>query len=156
MFKYPKVKNKELVGTYAAAVKSGGGYVWDEVLEYRVWCNPEKGAPDIEEGNDYYYAFDSYDTALKFYEENVGSETPLALVLQKEYINEPAPGKYEHIKKERITEWRVEFLTRPKRNENTIADFLSPNAPANRLDKLRGLVWNSPSNNAITTKRPDL
>lgn len=27
-----------LVGTYPAAAKAGGGYVWDDVLEYRVWC----------------------------------------------------------------------------------------------------------------------
>lgn len=36
MSKYPEVKNKDLVGTYPASAKSGGGYVWDEVLEYRV------------------------------------------------------------------------------------------------------------------------
>jgi hypothetical protein len=32
MSEYPKVKDQELVGTYPALVKSGGGYVWDEVL----------------------------------------------------------------------------------------------------------------------------
>jgi hypothetical protein len=31
------------VGTYSADTKSGGGYFYDDVLEYRVWCNPEKG-----------------------------------------------------------------------------------------------------------------
>src|SRR5262245_43334385 len=29
-------------------------YVWDEVLEYRVWCHPERGAPVDCDGNDYY------------------------------------------------------------------------------------------------------
>src|SRR5579863_6430604 len=39
-----------------------------------------------------------------------------------------------------ITEWPVEFLRRPRRTPNTIPDFLSPNAHANRLDTLRGLT----------------
>jgi hypothetical protein len=42
------------------------------------------------------------------------------------------------MKKRRITEWPVEFLSRPRRTRNTIPDFLSPNAPDNRLDILRG------------------
>ncbi|UOE49997.1 hypothetical protein MTO98_02790 [Mucilaginibacter sp. SMC90] len=140
MSAYPKVKSTEMVGTYPALVKSGGGYVWDEVLEYRVWCHPGAGAPDIEDGDDYYYVFDNYEDALEFSKENQGCEDPLALILQKEYIAEPQPGKYMHIKEQRIAEWPVEFLSRPKRNENTIPDFLSPNAPANRLDILRGLT----------------
>jgi len=127
-----------MVGTYPALAKSGGGYVWDEVLEYRVWCHPENGAPDIEDGDDYYYVFDDYEAALEFSLENAGAEAPLALVQQDEYINEPEPGKYVHIKEQRITEWPVEFLNRPKRSENTIPDFLSPNAPPNRLEILRG------------------
>ena len=35
---YPKVKNPDLVGEYPGLVHAGGGYVWDDVLEYRVWC----------------------------------------------------------------------------------------------------------------------
>ena len=140
MSEYPKVKAQELVGTYPGLVKSGGGYVWDEVLEYRVWCYPHDGAPDIEDGDDYYYVFDNYEDALEFSNENTGSEKPLALILQEEYIEEPEPHKYTHVKEQRITEWPVEFLSRPKRTENTIADFLSPNAPNNRLDILRGLA----------------
>jgi len=107
---HPKVKDINEIGNYPALVKAGGGYVWDEVLEYRVWCHPEKGA-----------------------------EEPIALILQKEYINESEPEKYTHIKEERLTEWPVEFLTRPRRNENTISNFLSPNAPVNRLEILRGI-----------------
>jgi len=140
MSKYPEVKNKDLVGTYSAAGYSGGGYVWDEVLEYRVWCHPPAGAPDIMEGDDYYYVFDSYEEALDFSQENPGTEVPLALIEQEEYIDEPEPGKYVHIKEKRITEWPVEFLSRPKRKANTIPDFFSPDAPANRLEILRGLA----------------
>ena len=138
MSKYPKVKDPSLVGKYPAAVKAGGGYVWDEVLEYRVWCHPHDGAPDIEEGDDYYYAFGTYEEAFEFSENTPGSEEPLALILQAEHINEPEPGKYVHVKEERLTEWPVEFLSRPKRTDNTIPDFLSPNAPNNRLEILRG------------------
>jgi len=53
---------------------------------------------------------------------------------------EPKPGKYAHVKQRRVTEWPVEFLARPRRTQRTIPDFLSPTAPAKRLDILRGLV----------------
>ena len=140
MFKYPEVKDIELVGTYPGLVKSGGGYVWDDVLEYRVWCHPKNGAPDSDGGDDYYYVFDSYEDALEFSESTPGSDEPLALVLQEEYINEVAQGQYVHIKAQRITEWPCEFLARPRRTANTIPDFFAPNAPENRLAILRGLV----------------
>lgn len=140
MKRYPAVLDENMVGNYPALTKSGGGYVWDEVLEYRVWCHPENGAEDLENGDDYYYAFTNYNDALEFSLSNIGTEEPIALILQREYIEEPEEGKYIHIKKERTTEWSVEFLKRPRRTENTIPDFLSPNAPANKLDILRGLI----------------
>ena len=136
---YPKVKKPALVGKYPGVVKSGGGFVWDDVLEYRVWCHPHDGAPGLENGADYYYAFETYEEALAYSQSNQGSEEPLVLILQEEYINEPEPGKYEHVKEQRLTEWPVEFLKRPRRTDKTIIDFLSPNAPINRLDILRGL-----------------
>lgn len=137
---YPKVKDPDLIGEYPAFVKSGGGYVWDEVLEYRVWCHPHDGdVVDIEEGNDYYYPFGTFEEALEFSQNNQGAEEPLALILQEEYIDEPEPGDYVHVKEQRITEWPIEFLSRPKRTATTISDFLSPDAPSNRLEILRGL-----------------
>ena len=136
----PDAIDQNLVGSYPAVVKAGGGYVWDEVLEYRVWCHPENGAPDEHDGHDYYYAFATYPEAQAFSESTEGAEEPLALVLQKEYIDEPEPGQYIHVKEERITEWPVEFLHRPRRNEKTIPDFMSPDAPINRLGILRGLA----------------
>src|ERR1700722_11948847 len=105
MTTYPAVKDAALVGTYPGHTKSGGGFVWDAVLEYRVWCHPEDGAPDTDNGNDYYYAFASYPQALRFSQKSPGAEEPLALVLQKEHINEPASGQYVHVKEPRITEW---------------------------------------------------
>jgi hypothetical protein len=137
---YPDVLDPNRVGTYPADVKSGGGYVWDAVLEYRVWCHPENGAPDEEDGSDYFYSFATYAEALIFSQKTKGAEEPLALVLQREYISEPEPGHYIHMKEERITEWPVTFLSRPRRTESTIPDFLSPDAPSNRLDVLRGLA----------------
>lgn len=140
MSEYPKVKDTSLVGSYPALVNGGGGYVWDEVLGYRVWCHPPAGAPDVDNGNDYYHVFESYEEAFSFSEKTTGAEPPVALILQEEYIDEPEPGQYIHVKERRITEWPPEFLKRPRRTESTIPDFLSPNAPDNKLDILRGPI----------------
>ena len=137
---YPDVADPSKVGQYPAFVFAGGGYVWDEVLEYRVWCHPERGAPAEDGGNDYFHGFATYDEALAFAKNTPGTEEPLALILQREYIAEQKPGEYQHIRRERLTEWPVVFLTRPRRNDRTIPDFLAPGAPANRLDILRGLA----------------
>lgn len=138
--RFPRAIDPARVGRYPATAAAGGGFVWDAVLEYRVWCHPEGGAPDNAEGNDYYYAFVSFPAALRFSRKYSGTEEPVALILQKEYIDEPVPGKYVHVRKRRVTEWPVEFLSRPRRTRKTIPDFLSPTAPANRLDILRGLA----------------
>ena len=111
-----------------------------DVLEYRVWCHPERGAPDLEEGNDYYFSYVTYIEAATASQNLRGAEEPLALVLQNEYIEETEPGEYRHVRDVRVTEWPVEFLRRPRRTPNTIPDFLSPDAPANRLEILRGLA----------------
>jgi hypothetical protein len=115
--RFPRAINLARVGKYPAVCKSGGGFVWDAVLEYRVWCHPENGAPDRDDGNDYYYAFASYPAALRFSTKFPGAEEPLALILQKQYIVEPSPGQYVHMKKRRITEWPVEFLSRRSARE---------------------------------------
>jgi hypothetical protein len=107
---YPDVVDATLVGTYSPLAKAGGGYVWDEVLEYRVWCHPERGSTDFEEGSDYYYAFATYAEAFEFSQNTQGAETPLALIRQCEYIAELNPGEYRHVKEVRIAEWPVEFL----------------------------------------------
>jgi putative acetyltransferase len=137
---YPPVLAPERVGTYPASAFAGGGYVWDAVLEYRVWCHPERGAPALEGGDDYYHAFASYEEALAYSESNPGTEEPLALVLQREHIDEPEPGVYCHVQEERMTEWPVEFLRRPRRHATTLPKFFAPDAPANRVDIIRGLA----------------
>src|SRR4051812_38959163 len=105
---YPPVADPILVGTYPAVVKAGGGYVWDAVLEYRVWLHPPLGAPDVDDGNDYYHVFASYEEAAEFAAGATGADEPLALVLQEEYIDEPERGRYVHVKERRLTEWPVE------------------------------------------------
>lgn len=135
---YRDAADPSRVGDYPARAFAGGGFVWDEVLEYRVWCHPERGADDEADGSDYYYAFATYDEALAFSRRSPGAEEPLALIRQAEYIDEPEPGVYVHMKQERVTEWPVVFLSRPRRNADTLPRFFAPDAPANRLDILRG------------------
>ena len=142
--KYPSVLDEDRVGTYPARAKAGGGYVWDAVLEYRVWCHPERGAPDEANGSDYFHAFATFEEAQSFSESTEGAEEPLALVLQEEYIDEPEPQQYVHVREERVTEWPVEFLSRPRRTERTIPEFLAPDAPSNRLDIIRGIAPGPP------------
>jgi hypothetical protein len=137
-FEYPAVLDPLKVGSYPALAKSGGGYVWDEVLEYRVWCHPEQRAECSKDGSDYYYAFETYNDAFEFSCGNAGAEHPIALILQCEYIDEQVADEFVHVKEERITEWPVQFLRRPRRTKATIPNFLSPNAPPNRLAILRG------------------
>ena len=93
---YPDAIDPDLVGSYSPLAKAGGGYVWDDVLEYRGWCHPERAASDLEDGSDYYYAFATYDEALAF-SLTEGAEAPLALIRQDEYIDETNPGEYRHV-----------------------------------------------------------
>lgn len=138
---YPSAADPDAVGSYDAVAGAGGGYVWDAVLEYRVWCHPADGT------NDFYYAFATHHEAQAYADRLHGTEgahleieEPLALIVQEEYIEEPHPGEYVHVRARRLTEWPPEFLFRPRRTPHTIPDFLSPDAPANRLDILRGLA----------------
>lgn len=104
------------VGSYPALTKSGGGYFYDEVLEYRVWIHPD--------GDDYYHAFPTYEQALAFSKNQKRAEQPLVLVLQREHVNEPQPGVFEHVTGDRITEWQVQWLDGTKRGTNSIVQFL--------------------------------
>lgn len=135
---FPSSLDLSKVGEYLATEKAGGGFVWNAVLEYRVWCHPARGAPDEAVGSGYYCAFESYEYAEALSRENDGTEVPLALVLQREYIPEHEAGQYAYVREERVTEWPVEFLSRPKRDVHTIPEFLAEDASANRLDILRG------------------
>ena len=117
---YPIAVNLKKVGKYPALTKSGAGYVYDDVLEYRVWIHTDD--------DDYYHAFATYEEAKHFSEKTDRAEEPLVLVIQHEHINEPEPGVYEHVKGDRLTEWRVEWLDSSKRGPDTIANFLRDKA----------------------------
>ena len=120
---FPPAVDAALVGTYSALTKSGGGYFYDDVLEYRVWCHPAADAPEGE-GDDYYYAFADYGDALACSKSTPRAEEPLVLVRQLEHVDEPEPGVYVHVREQRITEWRVEWLAGSKRTETSIPEML--------------------------------
>lgn len=56
----PVAIDKTKVGSYPARAFAGGGYFFDDVLEYRVWVCPPEG------GDDYYQAFATYEEALAY------------------------------------------------------------------------------------------
>lgn len=116
---YPTAVDPSKVGSYPALSKSGGGYFYDDVLEYRVWLHAKAG------GDDHYRAFASYEPALQFSKRTAGADEPLVLVRQKLWINEPQPGKFEPRSDERITEWQTVWLSQnTKRTEESIERFL--------------------------------
>ena len=116
--RYPPVAiNPTKVGAYPALSKSGGGYFYDEVLEYRVWVHPE-------DGYDFCHVFARYEDAEQFSAATRGAEKPLALVLQREWVNEPEPNRFEVKRGERLTEWRIEWLKDSKRHPGSIEGFI--------------------------------
>lgn len=126
--KFPIAVDPAKVGWYSALAKSGGGYFYDEVLEYRVWIHPRDGGLELQGGDVYFCAFPSYEEALEFSREAPGAEEPFVLVRQNEHVNEPEPGKFTHVMGERITEWQVAWLEGSTRGPNSISDFLEQNA----------------------------
>jgi hypothetical protein len=122
---YPVAVTPEKVGTYPGETKSGAGYFYDEVLEYRVWMSPKTGAAPLANGSAYFAAFAQYEAALVYSRATPGAEEPLVLVLQRESINEPTPGHYVVDKKQRITEWQVKWLRGSKRTATSIEEFLA-------------------------------
>ncbi len=116
---YPPAIDPDLVGEYPALSKAGGGYFFDDVLEYRVWVH------DPEGGDDYFYAFATYEEAVLRSQATQGAEPPLVLIRQHEYVDEPEPGVLIHMKEERIAEWRTEWLDRGARKPGDIERFIA-------------------------------
>jgi len=106
---YPLAVDSAQVGKYAPESKSGAGYFYDDVLEYRVWFHPERGAAALNGNDDYYVALAQYEKAEELSKSSMGAEEPLVLVRQYEWINEPEPGHYLAEKGDRITEWQVKW-----------------------------------------------
>jgi putative acetyltransferase len=121
---YPLAVDLNRVGKYPSATKSGAGYFYDDVLEYRVWFHPAGG------GDDRYAAFAQYEPALAFSKATPDAEEPLVLVRQSQWIDEPDPGHYVPKSGERITEWQVRWLSGNKRTADSIAEFMKHARPA--------------------------
>ena len=51
---YPVAVDPSKVGTYPPDTKSGAGYFYDNVLEYRVWLHPDNGAAPLNGDKDYF------------------------------------------------------------------------------------------------------
>lgn len=127
---FPVAIDSGRVGTYPPETKSGAGYFYDDVLEYRVWLHPERGAEPLNGSHDYFIAFAQYEHAEEFSKKSSGAETPLVLVRQFEWIDEPKEGQYVPKKGERITEWQVAWLKTNKRTKTSIEEFLKhPSKP---------------------------
>ena len=122
--KYPVAVDLAKVGSYPALVKSGAGYFYDDVLEYRVWLHPEKGAEKKRGGDDYFAAFAQYERAAEYSHQTAGAEEPLVLIRQMKHINEPSPGVFEIVEGERIAEWQVPWLAGTKRMAGSLERFL--------------------------------
>jgi hypothetical protein len=121
MSQYPTAIKPKMVGQYDWLSGSGGGYFYDELLEYRVWVHGKKGG-------DICQAFATFEEALAFSEITKGAEKPLALVKQYETVCEEPPNTFTHVvyeKEPRITEWLVEWLEGSKREGDSIAKFLA-------------------------------
>lgn len=121
---YPLAVDLGLVGTYSPDTKSGAGYFYDDVLEYRVWFHPENGAVRLNGDDDYFVAFAQFEKAESFSKTNPGAEETIVLVRQREWIDEPEPGHYHAEKGDRITEWQVPWLKDDKRTSTSIQNFL--------------------------------
>jgi hypothetical protein len=133
--KFPVAVDPNRVGTYPPDTKSGAGYFYDDVLEYRVWLHPEKGAEHLNGTHDYFVAFAQYEPAEAFSTKTPGAEPPLVLVRQLEWLDEPERGHFIPEKGERITEWQVVWLADSKRTDRSIDEFL-------KHPKRRGLKQN--------------
>ena len=110
--RYPPVANPGKVGEYDLLCKSGGGMLYREVLEYRVWDHGTGG-------DDACRCFTSYELAKQYSDRNEMAEPPLALVLQNPWITwNEEKRDYELVYEDRIAEWLVEWLDGDHKAEN--------------------------------------
>lgn len=122
---YPIARDPARVGTFPGNTKSGAGHFYDDILEYRVWLHPERGARRLAGDADYFAAFARYEAALAYASRVAGAEAPLALIRQLESVDEPTPGRFTWVKTQRVTEWQVQWLNDSHRESTSIPDFLA-------------------------------
>jgi len=120
----PKVTDPARVGTYSPLAGAGGGYVFDEVLEYRVWFKLN--------GESVFHVFETFEEADAFSKLDLPRiEPPLALVLQREYVEEPEPGRRILVGERRVAEWCVEWLDEDhRRTPENLRRILGDTNPA--------------------------
>jgi len=106
--KYPSVVDPARVGKYPSFTASGGGMVYDDVLEYRVWRHTPKNGDAVK-------SFTSYEKALAYARKTERAEMPIVLVRQLQWIDEPSKGHFVQHKELRLTEWNVKWLASGKR-----------------------------------------
>jgi len=121
---YPVAVDPKRVGAYPIDTHSGAGYFYDDVVEYRVWFDPKKGAKPLNGSSDYFMAFAEYEAAKAASRSLSGAEEPIVLVRQLEWINEPEHGHFIPEKTERIAEWQIQWLAGNKRRADSIQQFL--------------------------------
>jgi hypothetical protein len=121
---YPLAVDPNKVGSFSPDTKSGTGYFYDEVLEYRVWLHPDNGAQPLNGDHDYFVAFAQYKPADAFSQTTPGAEPAIVLVRQLEWIDEPEHGHFLPGKSERVTEWQVRWLKGGKRTQASITEFM--------------------------------
>jgi len=59
---------------------------------------------DVADGDDYIHAVATYPKTLALSRRTKGAEESLALIRQRQYMDEPTPGTYVQVKKVRVTE----------------------------------------------------
>lgn len=120
---YPPSDFPNDIGRWEAQAQSGGGYLFDKVLEYRVWFQPPRGykiSVDTPHGsirlNHTYIPTDTYENAKrisdKLEESGINIQGILVLVEQKpgHWVDWGAVGPPRIGTRRRITEWRPEWL----------------------------------------------
>lgn len=120
---FPGVVDAAKVGSYPQLCGAGGGYFYDDVLEYRVWVHPHRYG---QSGSDWFRVFATYREAARFARETRGAEVePLVLVRQGEWIDETSKGVFERRTGERLAEWLPRWLAGCKREAGSIETFLA-------------------------------
>ena len=123
--RYPAgVLDKSKVGTYGALQKSGGGYLYDEVLEYRVWDRNE------------FDFFDNINEAT-IHAKKIGAEvTPLVLQKAGHWVSWDKDDKISIGDEDRIAEWRLDWLLTSKYSPEKLKEKMI--VAIEQLGKMKG------------------
>jgi hypothetical protein len=116
----PSVDDPSKVGEYDLLCKAGGGYVWDSVLEYRVWSNAVSDEDQVK-------SFADYEEAFAWSEAHEDREGVLALIRQAEFFMGATRHNSILIEEERIAEWWPGWLRHENHRPSMLAAALLQN-----------------------------